>query len=65
MHTGFRRVNPKEKSFGRPRLRFEDNIKIYVKGTECEGVEWIRPAYNREKWRAVVNTVMNLRFSKK
>jgi hypothetical protein len=44
---------------GIPRRRWEDNIKIDP--TEVEGMEWIDLAEDRERWRAVVNAVMNLR----
>jgi hypothetical protein len=39
----------------------DDNIKLDLKETECEGVEWIHLAQDRVQWRAVVDTVMNLR----
>jgi hypothetical protein len=47
---------------GRPRLRWEDNIKIDLR----EGfgdVDWIHLAQDRGRWRALVNTVMNLRVT--
>jgi hypothetical protein len=46
----------------RPRHRWEDNIKMDLKeiGTECMG--WICVTQDRDKWWAVVNTVMNLSF---
>jgi hypothetical protein len=39
--------------------RWEDNIKMYFKETECEGMDWMHLAQDRDQWRAVVNTVMN------
>jgi hypothetical protein len=46
---------------GRPRRRWEDNIKIDLQEVGWEGVDWIYMAQNRDRWRAVVNAVMNLR----
>jgi hypothetical protein len=45
---------------GRPRRRWEDNIKMYFQEVGC-GVDWIELAQDRDRWRAVVNAVMNLR----
>jgi hypothetical protein len=46
---------------GRPRRRWEDEIRMDLRETGYGGVEWIKMAQDRERWRAVVNTVMNLR----
>ena len=46
---------------GRLWRRLEDNIKITVKDTGYEGVDWIHLAHDRYKWWAVVHTVMNPR----
>jgi hypothetical protein len=43
-----------------PRCRWEDGIKMDVKEDWLGGVEWIRLAQGRDRWRAVVNAVMNL-----
>jgi hypothetical protein len=45
---------------GRPGRRWEDNIKMDLKEICFEGVDWINVAYDRDRWRFVVNTVMNL-----
>jgi hypothetical protein len=45
---------------GRPRRRWEDNIKMDLRKTELEGVDWIHLARDRDWWLAFVNTVMNL-----
>jgi hypothetical protein len=46
---------------GRPRRRWEDDIKMGFRETGFEDVDWIRLAQDRDTWRALVNTVMNLR----
>jgi hypothetical protein len=46
---------------GRPKLMWEDNIKLYLREIVIDGVNWIRLAYDRVQWHAFVNTVMNLR----
>jgi hypothetical protein len=44
---------------GRPRYRWEDNIKMDLKGVGCDCVDWIYLAQDMNRWRTVVNTVMN------
>jgi hypothetical protein len=52
---------PQEKrQLGRLRRRWEDNIGMYVREVGWEGVDWMHVAKDRDQWRAVVNTVMNL-----
>jgi hypothetical protein len=46
---------------GRPRRRREDNIKMDLREIGFGGVDWIRWAQDRDRWLALVNTVMNLR----
>jgi hypothetical protein len=46
---------------GRPRRRWEDNIKMDLREIWFGGVDWIHWAQDRDRWRALVNTVMNLR----
>jgi hypothetical protein len=50
-----------KRALGRPRRRWEDNIKMDIGEIEIEGANWIRLAQERVQWRAFVNTVMNLR----
>jgi hypothetical protein len=38
-----------------------DNIKIYLREIGWDGVEWVDLVQDREQWRALVNTVMNIR----
>jgi len=46
---------------GRPRRRWEDNIKMDFQEVGCGGVDCIDMAWDRDRWRALVNAVMNLR----
>jgi hypothetical protein len=49
---------------GRPGRRWEDNIKMYLREIVFGDVDWIHWAQDRDSWRALVNTVMNLRVHK-
>jgi hypothetical protein len=49
---------PEEK---RPRRRWVDNIKMDLGETGRDGIDWIDLAQDRDKWRVLVNTMMNLR----
>ena len=53
-----------KRPLGRPRRRWEDNIKMDLQevGRGCEN--WMELAQDRDKWRALVSTVMNLRVPK-
>jgi hypothetical protein len=46
---------------GRPRRRWEDNIKMDLREIGWGGMDWINLAQDRDRWRALVNAVMNLR----
>jgi len=50
-----------KRPLGRPRRRWEDNIKMDIQEGGCGGMDWIELAQDRDSWRAVVNAVMNLR----
>jgi hypothetical protein len=52
-----------KRPLGRPRRRWEDNIKMDIRERGIEGENWIQLAQNRIQWRAFVNTVMNLRVT--
>ena len=53
--------NPEGKrTLGRPRHRWEDNIKMDLQEVGCGGMDWIDLVQNRNRWWALVNAVMNL-----
>jgi hypothetical protein len=50
-----------KRPLGRPRRRWEDSIKMDLREIGWGGIEWIDFAEARDQWRALVNTVLNLR----
>jgi hypothetical protein len=50
-----------KRPLGRPRRRWDDNIKIDLRETGIDGENWIQLTQDRVQWRACVNMVMNLR----
>jgi hypothetical protein len=50
-----------KRPLGRPRLRWEDNIKMDLREIGIDGANWIRVVQDRVQWRAFLNMVMNLR----
>jgi hypothetical protein len=51
-----------KRPLGRPRRRWEDNIKLDLYEVVCGGMDWIELAQDRDRWRVLVNAVMNIRF---
>jgi hypothetical protein len=49
-----------KRPLGRPRRRWVDNIKMDLREIGWDGMDWIDLAQERDQWRALVNTVMNL-----
>jgi hypothetical protein len=54
-----------KRSLGKPRSNWKNNIKINLREKGWGGMDWIHLAEDREEWRALVNTVMDLRVSTK
>jgi hypothetical protein len=50
-----------KRPLGRPRRRWEDGIRMDVREIGWGSVDWIQLAQDWDLWRALVNTVMNLR----
>jgi len=50
-----------KRPLGRPARRWEDNIKIDLQEMEWWGMDWIDMIQDRDRWRALVNAVMNQR----
>jgi 3-oxoacyl-ACP reductase-like protein len=48
-------------SLGRTRHRWENNIRMDLQEVGCVGIDWIGLAQDRDRWRALVNAVINLR----
>jgi len=46
---------------GRPRHRWEENMKMDLQEVGCGGMDWIELAQDRDRWRTLVNAVMKLR----
>jgi hypothetical protein len=51
-----------KRPLGRPKRRWEDNIKMDSQKSECGGMEWIGLAQDRDRWWALVNAITNLPF---
>jgi hypothetical protein len=50
-----------KRPLGRPRRKWKDNIKIDLQKVGCGSMDWIELAQYRDRWRALVNAVMNIR----
>jgi hypothetical protein len=50
-----------KRPLGRPRRRWEDNIRMDLREIRWDGMDWIDLAQDRDQWKALVNVVMNLR----
>ena len=61
MYTGFWWGNLRKRPLGRPRRRWEDNIKMDLQKVGSGGMNLIELAKDMDRWRALVNSVMNLR----
>jgi hypothetical protein len=56
-----KRMPEGKRPLGRPRRRWVDNNKMDLRERRWDGIDWIDLAQDRDQWRALVNTVMNLR----
>jgi hypothetical protein len=61
VYAGFWWGNLRERPLGRPRQRWEENIKMDLQEVGHGGVDWIELDHDRDRWRALVTAVMNLR----
>jgi hypothetical protein len=52
-----------KRPLGRPRRRWVDNNKMNLRETGWDGMDWIDLVQDMDRWRALVNTVMNLRVT--
>ena len=50
-----------KRPLARPRRRWEDNIRMDLRNVGCGCADWMELAQNRDRWRALVSAVMNLR----
>jgi hypothetical protein len=50
-----------KRALGRPRLRWEDNIKMNLQEVGCGGMDLIDLTQDRDRWRELLNAVMNIR----
>jgi hypothetical protein len=50
-----------KRPLGRPRRKWENKIMMYLRETGWGGMDWIDLAQDRDQWKALVNTVINLR----
>jgi hypothetical protein len=51
----------RKRQLGRPRRRWVDNVKMDLREIGWDGVDWIDTAQVMDQWRALLNTVLNLR----
>jgi hypothetical protein len=50
-----------KRPMGRPRRRWEDNIKMDLQEVGCRAMGWIELAQDTDRWRVFLNAIMNLR----
>jgi hypothetical protein len=50
-----------KRPLGKPRRRWEDDIKMYLEEVGCWCMDWVELDQDRDRWRALVNAIMNFR----
>ena len=60
MYTGFWWGTGGKRPLGRPKRRWKDNAKMDIQEVGCGGMDWIDQAQDKDRWRAVVNAVIDL-----
>jgi hypothetical protein len=63
MHSGYWWGVLRERTTWKSRRRWDDNIKLYIQEMGWGGMDWIDLAKERDRWRSVMNGVMNLLFT--
>ena len=58
---GFGGETERKRPLGRPKHRWDDNIKMDLQEVGCRGMDWIKLAQDRDRCEAPVNGVMNFR----
>jgi len=51
----------RKRPLGRPKRRWEDNIKMNLQEVGCGSIDWIELARDWDRWRALVSAIMNFR----
>jgi hypothetical protein len=60
VYRGLMGKSERKRPLGRPRCRWEDGIRMDLRNIGCGSVDWIQLAQDTDRWRTLVNTVMNL-----
>jgi len=60
-YRGLKRKSEGKGPLGRPRRRWEDNIKMHFQEVGCGGMDWVDVAQDSDMWLALVNAVTKLR----
>jgi hypothetical protein len=61
VYTVFVGISEGKIPLGRPRRRWEDNIKMDFEEVGFESMDWVELAQDRDRWRLLVNAVINRR----
>ena len=62
VHKGLVGKPERKRPLGRPRRRWEDNIKMDIEEVRRGCGDWMELAQDRDRWRALMSAVMNFRF---